>query len=985
MTARSRAGILGAAERALLLLAGLLLATVVAESQSSTKGVIRGKIVDANTLQPLPSVNITVKGTYYGGVSGIDGTFTITGINPETYTVDVSLLGYKTVEFTGFKVRAGETSLLDVKMEETVLSLGQEVVIVGQKPMFDIEETQSTRSINSEDIKAAAIKTVQDVVAMQTGVVQSDNEIHIRGGRTYENAYLVDGISVQDPLGGTGFGLQLSPSAIQEAEVITGGYNAEYGQATSGIINITTKEGASKYSGSFGYKRDHFGFNNDSRSNANSDIYDMSLSGPEPITSYLLPGLGVTVPGSVSFFGTFYGNLSDGYTRWVEQLVNGKPVGWTVSAPAQLHSSLYVGDYFLPFLTSSKFLPWLSNNDLSTLLAPRRSNNWSWMTKLTWKPTSTIKLSYSYTSSIVIDQNSQTIQPTLEFVEPNPGYQYQFQNIPDSSNTFTQKNIQHALYLTHTLSPKMFYELKFSMYTAHVRGDANGVSYQNYHEPKDIVTLPIQYYNLTRDTIGVIPGDGFYDIGNPTRWRDHFLREYTIKGDLTNYFSEKHKFKTGFETRFQSMQMIDLVDPWFKPLGLNYDIYSVNPAQGALYAQDNITLKGMILNFGLRFDYWFPGRFVDSILALPSDSINISRQIQQAYFNDTYNLFGRRWKGRLSPRLGISHPVSDNQTLFFSYGHFSKLPLPQFVYSKLASSSSKSTFQTIGNPDLNPETTVSYEIGLRYQISESDVLTVTAYYKDIFDYITARSVQAQQTRFAGGAYTTYINQDYSRVRGLEVEYKTRLGDWLRATLSGSYSLATGKSSQADESAYNLQLGLEENIKETPAIFDRPVQLSANFNFTSKKNEPLFGFGRGILEDYNLFVRFFFESGKRYTRQFLTGYDLTTGRPQYIPDYNNPNSEISDPWFYIDLNFDKYFDIPIGRLILSLEVQNLLNDQNSQIINPVTGRAYQYGDPTTSGVNDPLYPELTAPVDPYPYNPARYLTPRTFRLGLSFSF
>jgi outer membrane receptor protein involved in Fe transport len=937
--------------------------TVVALSQQSGKGTIKGKVIDLKSQETLPSVNVTVKGTYYGAVSGIDGTFTIPNVNAGTYTIEVSLLGYKTVQYTSYKIEPGQTVTLNVKLEETVLSLGQEVVIIGDKPLFNIEETQSTRSINAADIKAAAVQNVKDVVAMQTGVVQADNEIHIRGGRTYENAYLLDGVSVQDPLGGTGFGLQLSPGAIQEVEVITGGYNAEFGQATSGIVNITTKEGSTQYNGSLTYKRDHFGFNQDARSNQNTDIYETSLSGPEPITSYLLPALGAEIPGKVSFFGTFYANLTDQYTRWVERIVDGMPVGYDVSVPNQLHSSLYPGN---------------------TFLMPRRNNNWSWLGKLTWRPTSVIKISYNYSTSISIDQNTQTVQATLEHVEASPGYQYLFQNIPDSANTFTQRNIQHAITFTHTLSPKTYYELKFSRYTAHVRGDANGLYYDQYREPKDIITLPISYYNISHDTIGVIPGDGLYDIGNAKQWRDHSIVEYTFKADLTNNFTEKHKFKTGAEFRFQNFQMVDILSPWYKPLGLNNDIYTVNPRLGAFYAQDNITLKGMILNFGLRLDYWFPGDYVDYAVSLPANQTNIPDQVRDGYYSETFDLFGLRMKARLSPRLGISHPVSDNQSLFFSYGHFSKLPRPQYVYSKLLLSSARATSQTIGNPDLNPETTVSYELGLRNQLSGSDVLTVTAYYKDIFDYITARKLQISGSRFSGATYTTYVNQDYSRIRGVEVEYKTRISNWFRGTLSGSYSIATGKSSSADDALFNLQQGLEENIKEVPTVFDRPMQLSLNLNFSSKKGEPLFGFGKGVLEDYNLFIRTFYESGKRYTRQILYQYDAN-GRPQYTPDYKNPNTEIGDPWFYIDLNFEKYIDVGIGKLVLSFEVQNLLDRQNSQIINPVTGRAYQYGDNTQQTENDPVYPDLTYPVNPFPYDASRYLNPRTYKLGLAFSF
>lgn len=949
-----------------LLLGVLIFMGVLVErtrAQSTGKGSIVGKIIDGKTKETLPSANVTLKGTYYGGVSDFDGNVNIQRINPGTYTVEVSLLGYKTVQLTGYKIVAGSVSKLDVKMEETVLSLGQEVVIIGEKPLFNLEETQSTRTLSGEDLKAAGVRTVQDAVSLQTGVVQADNEIHIRGGRSYENAYLIDGVSVQDALAGTGFGLQLSPGAIQEVEVITGGYNAEYGQATSGVVNITTKEGSRTLNGSFGHKQDHLGFNNSSLSNANTDIYEASLSGP------LLANLEDGKESKLSFFATFYANFTDGYTRWVERIRNGRPDGYEVRVPTQLYSSL---------LDSGSLFP----------LAPRRANNWSWLTKFTWKPSPTLKLSYSYSSSISIDQNSQTIQSTLERVEANPGYQFDFQNIPDSANTFSQHNIQHSLSLTKTLNPKSFFEVRLSFYSANVRGDANGKYYTQYSEPKDIISFPIDYYNLYRDTIGVIPGDGFFDVGNPTRWRDHTLREFTAKADFTNNFTEKHKLKAGVETRFQHLQMIDLVSPWFKPLGLNYDIYRVQPALGALYAQENITLKGMILNFGLRLDYWFPGKYVDRTLALPSDSINVSARIQQAYFNDTYGLFGQRWKARISPRVGISHPVSDNQTLFFSYGHFSKLPRPQFVYSKLVRTNARSSFQTIGNPDLNPETTVSYELGLRNQLSEGDVLTVTAYYKDIFDYITARTVRVPRTQFASGSYTTYINLDYSRVRGLEVEYKTRIGNWLRTTLSGSYSIATGKSSAADEAAFSIQQGLEENIKEVPASFDRPLQLSANINLNSKKGQPFFGFGRGILDDYNMYVRIFYQSGKRYTKQLLVGHDPASGRPAYVPDYKNPLSEVATPWFYVDLNFEKYIDLNFGKLSFSVEIQNLFNRLNSQIINPVTGRAYEYGDPTqypSPSVNDPLYPDLTYPVDPFPYHPARYLNPRTFKFGLSFKF
>lgn len=945
-----------------------LLVPGISSSQPSDQGLFKGRITDKSTKEGLPTVNIIVKGTYYGASTDVDGKFTIQKVNPGVYVVEIRLLGYKLVQYPAVKITAGETTTLDVQLEETSLTLGQEVVVVGEKPLFNIEQTSSSRTASSNDIMAAAVQNVQDVVALQVGVVKSDDQIHIRGGRSYEAAYIVDGISVQDPLAGTGFGMQLPPGAIKEAEVITGGYNPEYGQATSGVVSLTTKEGQETYSGSVTHKQDHFGVNDNSLSNFNSDAHNFSIGGPEPITTYILPALDIQIPGKITFFANGDINLSDGYTRWVEKISpDGLPIGWEVKAPGGLKSSIIDQ-------------AWLS---------PRRSNNWSTFAKLTWKITPIIKLSYAATYSLAINQNSQSIQTTLEYVEPQPGYQFLFQNIPDNANTFAQMNIQHSLMLTHTISTKTFYELRLSLYTAHLRADANGKSWQDYVEPKDVATFPLIYKNSGRDTVIAIPGDGFYDLGSPSVWRDQYANEYTAKLDVTSNFDEKNKFKSGVELRFQNMQMIDIYQPWVRPLGYDNDIYAVKSALGAIYAQDNLTFGGMILNFGLRLDYWFPGQYVDD--AMKNDSLSlVSPVIRQKYFADTYSMFGLRWKGRLSPRVAIAHPVTDNQTLFFSYGHFSKFPRPQYVYTKLLRSTARSTTQTIGNPDLNPETTVAYELGLRNQLSENDVLSVTAYYKDIFDYITPHTIQVQQARFSSGSYTTYINLDYARSRGLEIEYKKRFSDWFQGAISASYSVTTGKNSSAEEALYNIQQGLSENVKEAYLAWDRPFEGSIVAILNVKKDQPLFDFGKGVLDDYSIYTRFFYQSGKRYAPQTLVGHD-PDGRPIYASDPNNLYGAVGKDIAKVDLNINKCFSLSGLKLQLSIEISNLLNRQNAQILDPVTGDAYtpKQSDgswtPTPYSWNDPHYPDLQAPISPYPFNPARYSEPRNIRLGLSLQF
>ncbi|MCK5456875.1 MAG: carboxypeptidase-like regulatory domain-containing protein, partial [Melioribacteraceae bacterium] len=438
-----------------LLILTILLLTINVYGQKTGKLV--GKITDAEFGDGLPGVNIILQGTYYGAATDPNGNFRISKISSGTYTVKVSLIGYKTMQYTGINITAGKSTELNVKLEETVLSMGQDVVIIGEKALVDVEETQSKRTVSREEIEMAVVEDVKDLVAQQAGVITSNNEIHIRGGRSYENAFLLDGVSVQDPLAGTGFGLQLSSNAIEEVEVITGGFNAEYAKATSGIINVKTREGSDKYSGYFAYKRDDLGNGATSNHVFNVEIAEANFSGPEPITTHLLPALGVKIPGKLTFFGSFYMGLTDGITQ-----------GHFKETADQLYSSTFGG----------------------TTFAPKASNTWFWMVKLTYNLTPTKKLSYSYNQSVNINQNSQSLQSNLEYIEPSPGYQYPFQNILDSANTFTHQNNFHNLSWTHTLNSSTFYELRVNKFFSNLRADANGKYYYDYTERKDIITFP---------------------------------------------------------------------------------------------------------------------------------------------------------------------------------------------------------------------------------------------------------------------------------------------------------------------------------------------------------------------------------------------------------------------------------------------------------------------------------------------------------------
>ena len=925
----------------------------------NAQSIIRGTITDKSTKKPISSATIRVMGTYYGAISDANGAYSIKKIPAgKNYTLEITRIGFRTIKKTGIAIGKKDTLTLNFAMEESNVALDKDVIVIGERPLVDVEETQSLRAVNRENIQQMVAENVTDILTQQTGLISQNNEIFIRGGRGYEAAYLLDGVSIQDPLAGTGFGLQLSANSLQEVEVITGGFNPEYGQATSGIINIKTREGASKYEGSAALRRawrmfERSARDRDTNSTFLTDILELTFSGPEPITSQLLPALGITLPGKISFFTNFYGNVSDDLVPEF--------------ARAPVKTSLFSNDFAL-----------------------RQDNAINMMGKLTWTFSPSLRFTYTHTRNFALNRNTRTVQTNLEYVLPDPGYQFPFQSNFDGALSYATMQKLHSFTMYHSLGPSTLYEIRVSNFFTHLKVDANGRSFSDYREPQDIPQIPADYYDTGDSTrLGIIPGDGFFDAGNGFIWREHYMDEWTVRGDLTTLLSEKNKIKTGVEFRFQELQQAEIFSPWLGPLGLNNDIFKTNATVGALYAQNNISFKGLILNYGMRLDLWAPGALVDE--AIENENIpTITDNQRNSYREGTFGMFGRRWKARLSPRLGVSHPITENQMLFFSYGHFNKLPRPQFVYAKLSPQAAGSSFQRYGNPDLSFETTISYELGIRNQLTEDDVLTITAYYKDIFDYVTSRRIQNLNPRLLGGSFTTYINGDYARSRGLEIEYKKRISDWFTGVFSGTYSVVTGKSSSAEQAAL-VDRGLtSERITEDYMPWDRPLQMNATANFSARKGKPFLGIEG--LDELNAFIRFFYQSGMRYTPQVpvidpSTGKQqvLDNGRPVYRIDEQRPFGAIGDPWWWIELNIQKTLRIGGAPITLTLEVINLFDTKNSTILNPVTGRSYEYGDATPIGMNDPLYPDLQAPLSPYQFNPARYLTRRTVRVGFSAGF
>jgi outer membrane receptor protein involved in Fe transport len=261
-------------------------------------------------------------------------------------------------------------------------------------------------------------------------------------------------------------------------------------------------------------------------------------------------------------------------------------------------------------------------------------------------------------------------------------------------------------------------------------------------------------------------------------------------------------------------------------------------------------------------------------------------------------------------------------------------------------------------------------------------LTLTAFYNDKFDYIVSRTALIKDQTGRLVTKTFFINQDYARIRGLEVGVKQRIGKLLTFTFNGTYQIATGKSNSAAESALQIKTqGFVNTSKENFLAWDRPLDLKASLILKPDTSVRVFGVS---LNGFRVFVSSTLKSGLRYTPFEQTGI-AANGRPIYERIDDEPNSKIAAPWFWTDLRITRDFSFgkkDLQRASLSFEVRNIFNNKNSQIINGVTGKAYRDGDPLPYSVRDPNYPDPQDRGLP-PTDPARYLSPRQMMLGLSF--
>ena len=960
-------------------------------AQTETTGSIEGVITDKVDKETLPGVNVIIKGTTFGDATDENGKYSISKIRPGEYSIQISFIGYETVLLTGIKVKAGEVTKLDYAIKTAVLTTDGEIVIVGEAPIFDVEKSNSSVKIGRRELEAAPVRRIEEAVQLQAGVVRDPTGLYIKGGRANETGFVIDGVSAQDPLAGTGLGLDLGANAFSNVEVVTGGVGAEFGDVTSGVISVETRDGGDQYEGSFSHKRDNFGSNNSRQSNFFTDIYEFSLGGPGIIAEKLLPSFGLNLPGTISFFATGQVSFTDEYTK---------------NAANQVRSSIVNSDFF----------------------SPRQDNRWNGSLKLTYNIKPGMRLQGSYQRSLTVNQNTRMLQVTGADVQVRPGYQFPFQLSLDNANTYTADSRLAYLKWTQTLSNSSFFDVQLSRLFVKLRADANGRDWRpdvvdSEFDPESINVFPTGEFEGTDDFTFVLAGPGFFNNGGiATLWHDHFAEELTIKSTFTKFFNERaNQFTGGFEFKFNDYQWIDITRPWIgAPIAINdsttsetrrvgetFDLWRTKPKRGAFFLTDRIRYRGLIANIGTRLEYWAPGAFVDRSIDNPDAPI--PDFIREDYRNSTRKIFGQRFKFRLLPKVSVSFPVRENQVLFFNYGHSTRLPHPTFVYSGLDPFfQDQSDLPDLGNPNLDPEVDISYEIGLRSQLTSNDAFNISAFWRDKYDFITTQNITVNDPTGREVIRAFRVNGDFARSRGVEITYLKRFRDLLRGQLSASYSRAEGLSSTSDDNFREIsgQQNIGNNV-ETPLAWDRPFDIKGSVTFTYNRRNPFLGVP--ALNKFQVFLSAVWRSGPRYTPQEFKGFERNpvTGVEDWRPIYEPVQdpalrfSEVGPAWFFMDLNMQKWFDIGGTKVTTFLEITNLLNNQNPIIINPVTGEGFRTDYPNTvaglealrndrsfdvpSNVRDPRYLDPRDNNLPSFLNPANFIQQRHIVFGVSIGF
>ena len=687
-----------------------------------TTGKLAGTIKSALDNSPLVGANIIIENTDLGTATDISGDYVILNIPPGKYNVTIRMIGYEVKKYENIRISIDKTTRLSAQLNIEAVE-GQEVIVSATRPLIDFDKTNSEAIVTSEELEVMPIEDVLDVIKLQGGVTQdAGGGIHIRGGRSSEVAYLVDGVSVTDAYDGA-IAVNIENANIQELQVISGTFNAEYGKAMSGIVNIVTKDGSDKFESYLQlYSGDH-----QSDDKMYKDLSSYNLTNDRNLTLNLS---GPIIKQKLNFFISARSYASNG---WLNGMQTFTMYGDTI------HNDNNLNGYF----------------DSSDVKKEPYYRPMNWRDKYSLQT----KLTYKLNPKLILRLNSITSDEQWE------NYNHYRQMAQDGQKTNYARGTFTGIKLSQSFSSKTFYDININQ-SVH--------EYETYlfKDPLDLRYITPDHL-FWRNTSGAITPDladkygtglNFFPQYTFSRWgveTDRFSRSTTtnsLKWDLTTQLNKYNQIKFGFEFQQHLLKqdgyaLLDSSqsDQIFTPAipeknSFNRTSYEFDPIEGSFYIQDKIEYGDMIINAGIRYEYFDPRSFVpnnihepyiknprnpalDSLSLADRETIDwgsvmytaedsLGNPISYSYA-DYYQNFGNQeglyqktgwWKNtspksQLSPRLGIAYPISDRGVVHFSYGYFFKIPDFSLLYNntEIKLTDAGTDFGIFGNPDLKPE------------------------------------------------------------------------------------------------------------------------------------------------------------------------------------------------------------------------------------------------------------------------------------------
>jgi hypothetical protein len=918
----------------------LLFLPIIIFSQEA--GKIMGVVTDKSTGDPLPGVNILIEGMTLGAASDIDGYYVIVNVPVSSFTIRGNYIGYRDIVIQNVKVSSGITTELNFALEPTVLEMEDAIVVIAERPLIEKHVTQSISLVTSEEIAYLPVRGIDNLLEIQNSVVVQDGSIHIRGGRADEVGLYLDGASINsiylnDQTGDAMPIINVVQEAIEEFQVLAGGYTAEFGGANAGIVRTELKTGTPDFHFSLDFQTDKFATEGKKFIDTYSyrqHIAVATISGP-----LFHKNIRFFLAGENKYLGDRQIRFSKGFQ--FENLVDTNPYNPQVTrfGEPDTVSILTYPDGFTPKNSSNNYA---LNGTMLFDFTPLRLR---------------LSGSYNYSRSYL-----ETL-PMLTVLNNRQEY--------DDYNGFVISGK-----LTHMLSASSYYDINMSYFNSSLeRGDEYfGHDWQLWWD-----SLAVAQHTdgevLYRDRWDPQYNYTFYGIdfernGHPPY--TYRIYKETYLGGALNFLSQinrHHELKFGIDVRRYTIRRfqvgawaMDRLDEygvnsiteidslvwgnWAGVTNYGYDPYgrevnsgrddAKHPTFIAFYLQDKIEFSNLIINAGLRYDYFNTD---DQTLKNPTNPpVDPGGHLILEDAWETLKPFQQ-----LSPRLGFSFPVSEKTAFYMQYGKFIQTPEFFTTYRGYRRISRRIVFG-LGSVafGLEPVRTTSYEIGFRQQLSRVAAFDITGFYRNI-----KGQVQLTIQESAPGAgiedYGRYINGDFATTKGLELRFSLRRIQRLQAQINYTLTQAEGTASWPWGHTNSTVEGSRKTVIY-PLAYNQPHRGSVNLDYRFAKND-----GGPVLQQLGLNLLFQFNSGHPYTHvepvpatrnPFVAGIEMN----ESINLRAEPVHASNTPWnFTMDLRIDKTISLwnPL-QANLYLRVTNLLDTKNTINVYNMTGDAYDDG-------------------------------------------